>query len=145
MLNPLLLHIVTMGSSIVLSTFTPQWREHGRPPSPPFEGMWASSARSEIHISINPPRGLSTLGNHIHPLLGEHGRPYSTSNGGKVFNLQRREMGPRKKGAQIMTPPGGHVSICSKCQLTTFTLVRRGSGGPHSPSIGGNMGHFHRK
>ena len=42
---------------------------------PPFEGMWASSARSEIHISINPPRGLSTLGNHIHPLLGERGRP----------------------------------------------------------------------
>ena len=50
---------------------------------PPFEGMWASSARSEIHITINPPRGLSTLGNHIHPLLeGTWKTP---------FDLQRRE------------------------------------------------------
>ena len=47
--------------------------------------------RSEIHISITPTRGLSTLGDHIHPLLGNMEDPirpptegkYSTSNGGK--------------------------------------------------------------
>ena len=57
--------------------------------------------RSEIHISITPTRGLSTLGDHIHPLLGNMEDPirppaegkYSTSNGGK--------MGPRKKGHKL--------------------------------------------
>ena len=47
--------------------------------------------RSEIHILITPHTGLSTLGAHIHPILGNMGGPirpssegiYSTSNGGK--------------------------------------------------------------
>ena len=57
---------------------------------PHFEGMWAASTRSEIHIIITPPWRLPTLGNHIHPPL--EGTWETT------FNLQRRESGPEEVG-----------------------------------------------
>ena len=86
---------------------------------PHFEGMWAASTRSEIHIMITPPWRLPTLGNHIHPPL--EGTWETT------FNLQRRESGPQEVRLPTL---GNHIHP-----------PWREHGRPHSTSNGGKVGH----
>ena len=85
---------------------------------PHFEGMWAASTRSEIHIMITPPWRLPTLGNHIHPPL--EGTWETT------FNLQRRESGPQEVRLPTL---GNHIHP-----------PWREHGRPHSTSNGGKVG-----
>ena len=88
---------------------------------PHFEGMWAASTRSEIHIMITPPWRLPTLGNHIHPPL--EGTWETT------FNLHRRESGPLPLEVRYILGPPLEVLYISG--LTTCVLHWRE-----------NVGHF---
>ena len=109
------------------------------------------------------PGGTTSYLTTLIPSFGDNvGHPYSTpSHGGKLGHPLVNPIHPPQEGnmgGHIQPPSEGkwanytgseiHIMIppWRLCILTnTFALFWGERGRPHSPSIGGNVGHFHRK
>ena len=135
---------------IILIKFPLHWGEHENTFPVHSVDCWTFVSDPSIF-----PGGTTSYWAPTYPLSGDNvGPPYSTpSHGGKLghslVNLMGGHIQPSSEGKwanytgseiHIMIPPW------RLCILTnTFALFWGERGRPHSPSLGGNVGHFLRR